>query len=309
MRRESNLADDHVRAAPATAPARQRIAAAVGVLVPFLGLILAVIGLWGRGVAGVDLVLLLGMYITTGLGVTIGYHRLFTHRSFQAARPVKLLLAVLGSMAAQGELLRWVAIHRRHHRHSDLAQDPHSPHHHGGGVRGVLAGFWHAHVGWIFQADPPNLERHVRDLHSDRMLRVTSRLFGAWVFLGLLIPAVLGGVLTGTWTGALMGLLWGGLVRIFLGHHITWSINSVCHLWGSCPFDRDDRSRNNFVFGVLGLGEGWHNNHHAFPASARHGLRWWQLDLSYVTIRALEMMGLVRGVRVPARERIFSRRD
>jgi stearoyl-CoA desaturase (delta-9 desaturase) len=299
MTRASNIIDEGVRAAPPTAPARQRIAAAIGVLVPFLGLILALIGLWGWGVTGTDLMLLGVMYVTTGLGVTIGYHRLFTHRSFEAARPVEFLLAVLGSMAVQGTLIRWVAVHRRHHQHSDRTEDPHSPHHHGGGVRGVIAGFWHAHLGWIFKNDPPNLERYVRDLNADRMLRTTSRLFGVWVLLGLLFPAALGGLLSGTWTGALTGLLWGGLVRIFLGHHITWSINSVCHLWGSRPFDRDDRSRNNFVFGILGLGEGWHNNHHAFPTSARHGLRWWQLDLSYLTIRALGSMGLVRCVRVP----------
>jgi stearoyl-CoA desaturase (delta-9 desaturase) len=187
MSSAGNMIDPHVRATPAIAPARQQIAAAVRVLVPFLGLILAVIGLWGRGVSGVDLMLLLGMYITTGFGVTIGFHRLFTHRSFQAA------------------LLKWVAMHRCHHEHSDRTEDPHSPHHDGGGVRGGLAGFWNAHVGWIFLADPPNLERDVRDLHSDRMLRFTSRLFGVRVFLGLLIPAVLGGVFTGTWTGAVMG--------------------------------------------------------------------------------------------------------
>jgi stearoyl-CoA desaturase (delta-9 desaturase) len=247
------------------------------------------------------------MYTVTGLGITVGYHRLFTHRSFETVRPVEFLLAVLGSMAVQGPVLKWVAIHRRHHQHSDRPEDPHSPHHRGGGITGVLAGFWHAHIGWIFRTDCPDLRRYVRDVRSDGLIRVASRLFGVWVFLGLLIPTILGGALTGTWSGALLGLLWGGLVRIFLGHHVTWSINSVCHLWGSRPFDRGDQSRNNLVFGVLGLGEGWHNNHHAFPSSARHGLRWWQLDLSYLAIRALESLGLAWRVRVPAHEKIVAK--
>ena len=240
------------------------------------------------------------MYMATGFGITIGYHRLFAHRAFEAARPLKFLLAVLGSMAVQGELIKWAAVHRRHHQHSDQPDDPHSPYHYGGGVRGVLAGFWHAHVGWILKADYPNLKKYTKDLQADNIIRVVSGLFGVWVFLGLLIPAVLGGLITGTWTGAFLGLLWGGFVRIFLVHHVTWSINSVCHLWGTRPYDRGDYSRNNLLFGVLGLGEGWHNNHHAFPSSARHGLRWWELDVSYIVIRALELIGLARRVRVPA---------
>ena len=292
---------------PATAA--RRFASAIGVLVPFLGLLVAIYGFWGWGVTWIEVVLLLVMYTVTGLGVTVGYHRLFAHHSFQAVRPLRFLLAVLGSMAVQGPVLRWVSVHRRHHQHSDQAEDPHSPHRYGGGVRGTLAGFWHAHIGWIFKTDHPDLRRYVRDLNSDRLLRIADRLFGVWVFLGLLIPTVLGGILTATWTGAMLGFLWGGLVRIFLGHHVTWSINSVCHLWGSRPFDRGDQSRNNFVFGVLGLGEGWHNNHHAFPSSARHGLRWWQLDLSYLVIRALELIGLARRVRVPACERTVTKSD
>ncbi len=286
---------------PTPISAGQKIGTLVALIAPFVGLLVAVYGFWGWGVTWVELALLLTMYMATGLGVTVGYHRLFAHRSFETVRPLKFLLAVFGSMAVQGPVLKWVAVHRRHHQHSDKAEDPHSPHHFGGGFRGTIAGFWHAHIGWIFKADYPNLKRYIRDLQSDTLVRITSRLFGLWVFLGLLIPTVLGWFLTGTWTGALLGLLWGGLVRIFLGHHVTWSINSICHLWGSRPFDRGDLSRNNFIFGVLGLGEGWHNNHHAFPYSARHGLRWWELDLSYLVIRALEQLGLARCVRVPAR--------
>ena len=300
--------DGHRSAPPARASRVERAATLSGVLVPFAGLIVAIGCLWGRALTWVEVSLFLGMYLAAGFGVTVGYHRLFAHRSFEAVRPVKVLLAVLGSMAAQGSVLKWVATHRQHHQHSDRAEDPHSPHCFGGGVRGILAGFWHAHIAWIFRADRPNLKRYVRDLESDKLLHITSRLFGVWVVLGLLIPTVLGGVITATWNGALLGFLWGGLVRICLGHHVTWSINSVCHLWGTRPFDRGDQSRNNFVFGVLGLGEGWHNNHHAFPSSARHGLRWWQLDLSYLAIRALELIGLARRVRVPARGRIVNDR-
>jgi stearoyl-CoA desaturase (delta-9 desaturase) len=281
-----------------------KIITLVGVVGPFLGLVIAIGLLWGRALTWIEVSLLLGMYLAAGFGVTVGFHRLFAHRSFETVRPVRFLLAVLGSMAAQGPVLRWVAVHRRHHQHSDGPEDPHSPHHHGGGVRGVIAGFWHAHIGWIFKADYPKLRKYVRDLESDRLLRIASRLFGAWVFLGLLVPTVLGGVLTGTWSGAAFGFLWGGLVRIFLGHHVTWSINSVCHLWGTRPFRWSDESRNNIIFGVLGLGEGWHNNHHAFPSSARHGLKWWQIDLSYLAIRALELTGLARRVRAPSPDAI-----
>lgn len=292
--------DEQVRLIPVAAPVAQRLVAGAGVIVPFLGLLIAIYGVWGWGITWVELAVLLFMYIATGLGVTVGYHRLFAHRSFDAVRPVRFILAVFGSMAAQGPVLKWVATHRRHHQHSDQIQDPHSPHHHGEGIIGVMKGFAHAHIGWIFQATSPDLGRYVRDLRSDRLVYVTSRLFGVWVFLGLLVPAIVGGLLSGTWTGALLGFLWGGLVRIFLGHHVTWSINSVCHLWGSRPFDGNDHSRNNLIFGVLGFGEGWHNNHHAFPSSARHGLRWWQLDVSYLVIRALALFGLARRVRVPA---------
>ena len=167
---------------------------------------------------------------------------------------------------------------------------------------------WHAHMGWLLRAHPRGLARYVRDLRGDPMIRRMSQLFPIWVLLGLLIPAALGGLLTLSWTGVLLGFIWGGLVRVFLVHHVTWSINSVCHIWGTRPFQNHDESRNNVVFGVLGLGEGWHNNHHAFPTSARHGLRWWQFDLSYLTIWAMSKIGLARDVRIPARDRIAAKR-
>jgi len=240
------------------------------------------------------------MYVLTGLGITIGYHRLFTHRSFKTVRPVELGLAVIGSMAVEGALFRWVAMHRRHHQHSDQPGDPHSPHEFGRGFFAAIAGWWHAHVGWCFKREAPGLDRYVRDLGKDRCLRRVSRLFPLWVALGLLIPAAAGGLITGTWLGAALGFLWGGLVRVFLVHHVTWSINSVCHLWGTRPYATRDESRNNAVCGVLAFGEGWHNNHHAFPNSARHGLRWWQLDTSYLVIWVMARLGLAWRVRVPA---------
>ena len=267
------------------------------VIAPFLGFVAVVISLWGRGFSGIDCGLLFGMYVLTALGITVGYHRLFTHRAFETNKAVQFVLAVLGSMAVEGPLLKWVAVHRRHHQHSDTHEDPHTPHDHGYGLRGLLRGVWHAHMGWFFEADSPNLPYYVKDLRQSGLLRWVSKLFPLWATLGLLIPAALGGLLTGTWMGALSGLMWGGLARIFLVHHVTWSINSVCHLWGSRPFKTGDQSRNNFVFGALGLGEGWHNNHHAFPTSARFGLRWWQIDLGYWFICALTSLGLAAAVK------------
>ena len=290
------------------APKLQRFAALLVIVVPFAGLVAAIVCLWGWAFTWVELTLLLGGYLATGFGITVGYHRLFTHRSFDTSRPIKFLLGVLGSMAVQGTILHWVAIHRQHHQHSDGSEDPHSPCHFGGGVRGVLAGLWHAHVGYLFGPHPSGLARYIGDLRKDKLVRRMSKLFPLWVFVGLLIPAVLGGVLTLSWTGVLLGFIWGGLVRVFLVHHVTWSINSVCHLWGTQPFNTHDHSRNNVIFGVLGFGEGWHNNHHAFPNSARHGLRWWQLDLSYMIIWAMSKVGLAQDVRVPSKDRVIARR-
>ncbi len=272
-------------------------------------MLVAIYGFWGWGFSWADLTIFLAMYALTGFGITIGYHRLFTHRSFETNRSVRLLLTVLGSMAVQGPLLRWVATHRQHHRHSEQVADPPSPHQFGNGLLGVAAGCWHAHIAWMFKPKARDFQRYTRDLRQDTELQLLSRLLGVWVALSLLIPAVAGGLMTGTWVGVLLGFLWGGLVRVFFVHHVTWSINSVCHLWGTRPFQTRDASRNNVIFGVLALGEGWHNNHHAFPASARHGLRWWQLDLSYIVICVMKWLGLAWRVRLPARERIFDDGD
>jgi stearoyl-CoA desaturase (delta-9 desaturase) len=293
---------DETSLAPASTA--YRFGCLVVVIAPFLGFLVAGYGLWGWGFYWTELVLLVAMFVATGLGITIGYHRLFTHRSFETVRPVKIILGVLGSMAVEGPILRWVATHRKHHQYSDKSDDPHSPHNFGERSFGVLAGLWHAHMGWLFKPSSPELDRYIKDLLKDSTVIRLSKLFGVWVALGLAVPAVAGGLITGTWRGALLGFLWGGLARVFLIHHTTWSINSICHLWGTRPFDRGDQSRNNFVFGVLGLGEGWHNNHHAFPASAKFGLRWWQFDPGYYAICVLKWLRLAWRVRVPARSSI-----
>jgi stearoyl-CoA desaturase (delta-9 desaturase) len=278
------------------------------VLLPMVGLVWAIGMLWGWGFHWIDLGLLVGMYLLTGLGITIGYHRLFAHRSFATSKTLTALWAILGSMAVEGPVIRWVATHRSHHKHSDHDEDPHSPNTHGAGIMNTLRGLLHAHVGWIFYTDKHDLARYVVDFKTDKLILTISKLFPLWVLLSLLIPTAIAGLVTMSWSGAAMGLLWGGLVRILVVHHITWSINSVCHIWGWQPFNSGDKSRNNPIFGVLGFGEGWHNNHHAFPASARHGLHWWQLDVSYIIIRTMAIFGLAWNVKVPNSDRIAAKK-
>lgn len=290
---------DNSGAMTKAAPLHRRIALTIAIVLPPAGLLMGMIALWGYGFHWIDLGLLVGMYLLTVLGVTVGFHRLFTHRSFEANSVVQFVLAALGSMSAQGPLLEWVAMHRIHHQHSDKVDDPHTPHHRGKGVSGFLRGLFHSHVAWLFRAKPGNLSRYVKDLEKSPMLRRMSKLFPLWVFVGLLLPAVMGGLASGTWAGMLMGFVWGGLVRIGLVHHVTWSINSACHVWGDQPYNSGDQSRNNALFGILALGEGWHNTHHAFPTSARHGLGRWQLDVSYLLIRALAVVGLAWNVKLP----------
>lgn len=282
-----------------SAPLAVRVVTFFVIVVPFCGFLAAPFFFWGWGFSWVDFGLLLGMYGITAIGITVGFHRLFTHRSFETYSPVKFILLVLGSMAVQGPMLKWVAMHRRHHQHSDTPDDPHSPHHHGSGVLGLLKGAWHAHMGWLFHRDPENLDRYVGDLRKSASLRFGNALFVLWVFIGLVLPAALGGILSGSWVGVATGLIWGGLVRIFLVHHVTWSVNSACHLWGLRFYPGSDQSRDNIVFGILALGEGWHGTHHAFPRSARHGLRWWQLDMSYYFIRMLALFRLAWDIKLP----------
>jgi stearoyl-CoA desaturase (delta-9 desaturase) len=289
-------------------PTRLRIANLIAIMLPAVGLVTAMAFLWGSGFSWVYLGMFLGMYVLTAFGVTVGFHRLLTHRSFETNAAVKFILAVLGSMAVEGPVLRWVATHRCHHQHSDGQEDPHSPHGHGNGFRNMLRGLWHAHMGWLLSRDMPNVARYVADFKQDRLVRMVHRFFPLWVLIGLLIPAAVAGALTGTWLGAFLGFTWGGLARVFFVHHVTWSVNSVCHVWGRQPFRCHDQSRNNTLFGILAFGEGWHNNHHAFPTSARHGLRWWEFDASYVLIRVLALLGLAWNVKVPGVERLAAKR-
>ena len=263
------------------------------VLIPFLGFATASVLLWGRGVGPAELIAFGAMYLATALGVTVGYHRLLTHKAFKTRRGVRYGLAILGSMAVQGPVLDWVADHRKHHVFADRDGDPHSPHQHDSGLRGLL----HAHVGWLLSTNGQASKRQfARDLLDDPGMRVINRLFGVWALLGLLIPFGVGWLVAGDFGAGLSALLWGGLVRIFFVHHVTWSVNSVCHFLGRRRWDTPDESRNVGWLALVSLGESWHHNHHAFPRSAYHGLRWYELDLAALFIRALSAVGLASDV-------------
>jgi stearoyl-CoA desaturase (delta-9 desaturase) len=268
-----------------------------------IGLPLAAIGVagwlsWGDGLHWYDLVVLGVVYALTGAGITVGYHRLFTHRSFKTSRPLRALFAVLGSMAIEGSVIEWVATHRKHHSFSDRPGDPHSPHaEQSPGWRGALRGLVHAHVGWMFRGrDMANPGRYAKDLIADRDLRFISRTFPLWVAAGLALPFGLGVALSGSIVGGLTGVLWGGFVRVFLLHHATFSINSLCHFFGRHPFATSDESRNLAWLAPITFGEAWHNNHHAFPTSARHGLGRHQVDPGAWLIVGLERLHLAWDV-------------
>ena len=286
----------------------QRVAMVAIVTIPLLGLGVALWFGYGNGISGVDVGLLLGFYFFTGLGVTVGFHRLLTHKSFKAPSWLRTTLAVAGSMAVQGAAIDWVATHRRHHAYSDQIGDPHSPHlEPDEGVKAMLKGMWHAHVGWMLADDATKAETWAPDLLAEPAMVKVSRAFGWLTLASFLLPAILGGLLTMSLMGAVTGFLWGSLVRIFVLHHVTWSINSVCHVFGTRPFDSKDEARNNAPMALIGFGEGWHNAHHTFPASARHGLRWWEFDLSWVVIRTLAALRIVRDVKVPSKAQIERR--
>jgi len=275
-----------------------RISNFLAVVLPPVVILAAIVVFWNQVVGLNDLVVLAIMYALTGFGITIGFHRMLTHRAFQTSKPVEYLFAALGSMAVQGPVIHWVADHRKHHAHTDEEGDPHSPHvGAGSGVRGALRGLFHAHVGWLITEHGQAARRkYAKDLMDDRGMRRINRAFHWWVLAGLLLPAALGWLISGSWTGALTGFLWGGLVRVFLLHHITWSINSVCHFFGRRRFDLDDHSTNVWWLALPSLGEAWHHNHHAFPRSATHGLRRIELDPSGWLISAMEKLGLVWNV-------------
>ncbi|MBX3225975.1 MAG: acyl-CoA desaturase [Labilithrix sp.] len=286
---------------PSTLRAERTFATLV-VVVPFLGLIGAIA--W-RVLGLTDVAVFVLMYLLTGFGITVGFHRLFTHQSFECARWVRVAFAVAGSMALQGPVIRWVADHRRHHAFSDRPGDPHSPH---VGGRGALGKMWHAHVGWFFDTEKTRIRRFVPDLVGDAQVAAVDRLYWLWAALTLALPFVLGAVLSGTWRGGLSGLLWGGFARAFFVHHVTWSINSICHVFGRRPFKTRDRSSNVAWLAIPSLGESWHNAHHAFPTSAVHGVRAGELDPSAWLIALLERTGLAWDVKRPTAAQLASRR-
>lgn len=268
------------------------------VVVPFLATLVAIVLLWNSWVTAADLVIAVTMYLLTAIGITVGFHRLLTHRSFQTYKPLEYLFAILGSMAVQGPVISWVADHRKHHAHTDEEGDPHSPHvSPDGGVKGVFSGLWHAHTGWLMSSQGrADWKKYAPDLYEDLGMRMISRQFPLLVLASLAIPALAGYLVSGTPMGALTGLLWGGLVRIFFVHHVTWSVNSVCHFFGSRRFNTDDHSTNVFWLALPSLGESWHHNHHAFPRSAVHGLKRWEPDPSGLIITGMEKLGLARNV-------------
>jgi stearoyl-CoA desaturase (delta-9 desaturase) len=267
-------------------------------VLPFLGLFVVGWQLWNSALGWSDLVVFAIVYTVTTLGITVGFHRMLTHRAFETSPLLRGAIAAAGSAAIEGPVVSWVADHRKHHAFSDQEGDPHSPHvDHGNGLRGALNGLFHAHVGWLFKHDQRALKtRYAKDLLDDPVIVWVNRTFFLWVGVGLLVPFLLGWAIGGSIDTALTGLLWGGLVRMLVLHHVTYSINSLCHFFGRQDYESGDESRNLAWLAPLSMGESWHNNHHAFPTSARHGLRWWQVDISALVIGGLERTRLVWNV-------------
>jgi len=277
-------------------------------VLPFVGTLIALGLLFYRPIGAIEISLFFAMWLITGLGLTVGYHRLFTHRAFSTGTAISCMLVIMGSMAGRGPMLSWVAMHRRHHELSDQDGDLHSPNLHGTSLSARLRGFMHAHLTWMIEHDYPNIAHYVPDLMAERMLVSVNRHYYAWVLLGLAGPAVIGGLVTESLMGALTGFLWGGVVRMFVVEQSMSAINSVMHTFGSRRFNtRGDESRNLAIMAVLAWGEGWHNNHHAFPYSAAFGLRWFEFDPGFLLIRLLEVLGLAWNVKVPSEEKIVRR--
>lgn len=285
-----------------------QISAWVLVLSTTFGTVFAFGLAWQNGIGVLEVGLFGFMYALSVIGITVGYHRLFSHRAFDASMPVQVILAVLGALACQGPLIYWVSIHRRHHQFSDQSGDPHSPYADLEHALPPFKGFWHAHMGWIFRHDLTNTFRFSKDLLQDPVLSKVNRLYPVWVVLSLALPAFLGGLFSQTWDGAFLGFLWGGLVRIFLVAHMTYSVNSVCHFFGSRAFDTKENSTNNIWLAIPTGGEAWHNNHHAFPSSAKFGLKFWQIDIGYIVVYFLKLLGLAHNVKVPSQTALEKRR-
>ncbi|MFG1646263.1 acyl-CoA desaturase [Amycolatopsis sp. NPDC049252] len=277
-------------------------------LVPFAALLIAVPLVWGWGMSWIDLILAAVFYVFATLGVTVGYHRYFTHGAFKANRPLRIALAVAGSMAVQGSVIFWVASHRRHHAFADREGDPHSPWLFGTSPSALLRGFWHAHMGWMFGREVTNADRFAPDLVADADLRVVNRFFWLWITLSLALPAVLGGLISWSWWGVVTAFFWAGLVRIAFLHHVSWSVNSICHLIGERPFASRDKAANFWPLAILSMGESWHNSHHADPTCARHGVLRGQVDVSARVIWGFEKLGWATDVRWPRVDRLAAKR-
>lgn len=280
-------------------------------VLPFFGAVTAIGLAFIHPIGWLELALFFGMWLLTGLGISAGYHRLFTHRSFKTTAAVRVMLAIFGCMAGQGAVISWVAMHRRHHECADKPGDMHSPNLHGATLWGKIRGFVHAHYTWMVKHEYPNVAHYVPDLLRETAIVRVARHYRWWIVLGLVIPAAVGGLVAQSWMGALTGFLWGGVVRMFVVGHSMWALNSVLHTIGSQPFrlreNPNDNSRNNWLLAVLAWGEGWHNNHHAFPYSASFGLAWYRIDLAYWFIAVLKALGLAWDVKLPTKERMAAR--
>lgn len=275
-------------------------------VLPILGTVGTLVFSYYHGITLLDVVLFVGMWLITGLGISAGYHRLLCHQAYRAKRSLRVLLIVFGSMAGQGPALSWVAMHRRHHHIADQVGDIHSPNLHGDSFWGKVRGFFHSHFTWMICHEYPNVIHYVPDLLAERAIARTSRLYFHWIMLGLLLPALIGGIVGGSWTAALSGFLWGGVVRLFVVGQSISALNSVLHLVGEKRYrgmGPSDNSRNSWLLGLLVWGEGWHNNHHAFPYSASFALAWYKVDISYWFIKACEGLGLAWDVKTPTQDR------
>jgi stearoyl-CoA desaturase (Delta-9 desaturase) len=275
-------------------------------LVPALGAIAAVAYTAAHGISALDAALFIATYAVSGLGISVGYHRLFSHRTFQCGPVVRALAGIAGAMAIQGPVIRWAADHRRHHQFADTDLDPHSAH---SGGRSIAAGLWHAHVGWVFDANRTVISKFAPDLLEDRVAKFVDRNYFVWFALSFAIPTVIGGLATQSLSGALSAFLIGGCARVFFTHNVTWIVNSVGHVWGTRPFRSKDQASNNVLFALLTFGEGWHNNHHAFPYSAQIGIDAHQFDFGFMVLRGAEAVGLVSNVRRPTKEQVAERRQ
>ena len=286
----------------------QQILLVLFITLPFVALAAAIPVLWGHGLGWRDAAIALFMYVLTGHGVTVGFHRYFTHRGFRARRWLRVVLAVAGSMAIQGSVIQWVADHRRHHRFSDKPGDPHSPWRYGTNIVALTKGFFYSHVGWLFDWDKTSEKRYAPELVSDKDISRVSRTFPLWVAVSMLLPPLVGGLWAWSWQGAATAFFWGSLVRVGLLHHVTFAINSVCHIKGRRPFRTRDRSQNVWWLAIPSFGESWHNFHHAEPTSARHGVRLFEIDSSAMLIKVMEKLRWVSDVRWPDRSVIARRR-